>query len=84
MKPTERQLRDDFFKHYIPLISDFRRDLAEYALGDFAGMPQPFVPLFGDGYERSAVRMVIVGQDTKGYRDLKSFLEDENADPGRA
>ncbi len=75
-------LRDRFLQHYIPLIQDFRRDLEASSLHALDVMPQPFLPLFGDSYERSALRMVIVGQDTKGYRSLKSFLEQESAEPG--
>jgi hypothetical protein len=76
-------LRDSFFAHYIPLIQDFRNELEAQSLGSLSSLPQPFLPLFGDGYERSALRMAIVGQDTKGYLDLQTFLDQEKAKPGK-
>jgi hypothetical protein len=81
--PRRPFLLDSFLKHYIPLISDFRRDLEVSSLEELYRMPEPFLPLFGNGYERSALRMAIVGQDTKGYGNLQTFLDQEKAEPGK-
>jgi len=45
-------------------------------------MPEPHLPLFGKSFEKSALRLVIVGQDTLGWGDLRQFIAAEKANPG--
>lgn len=74
-------IEDRWLEHYTPLISDFVGRLREVSFAGFEHLPQPFIPLFGTGYDRSALRMIIVGQDTKGWEDLSTFV---NEDPAAA
>jgi hypothetical protein len=61
-------LKERYLAHYAPLIRDFVREVEDLKPGIACRTPQPFFPLFGEAYERSALRVAIVGQDTKGWR----------------
>jgi hypothetical protein len=78
------QFEGRFFRYYQPRVSDFCARLRGFSLDGFEHLPQPFIPLFGTAYERSALRMVIVGQDTKTWGDLKNFVKEETREPGSA
>jgi hypothetical protein len=39
-------------------------------------MPEPFLPAFGSNYENSALRVMVIGQDTASWGDLRQFLSD--------
>jgi hypothetical protein len=76
--------KDRYLAHYAPLIQGFVREIEDLKLEIPPGTPQPFFPLFGERYERSSLRMAIVGRDTRGWGCLKTFLETEKAAPGAA
>ena len=73
-----------YLNHYIPLVQEFGQEVEGLGLNLPDEAAQPFFPLFGKGYERSSLRMAIVGQDTAGWGCLKSFLAKEKASPGTA
>jgi hypothetical protein len=75
-------LEQRYIDYFIPLIQDFVRDVQPLPHPDIEGMPEPFLPLFGKNYETSALRLVIVGQDTLGWGDLREFIAAEKATPG--
>lgn len=75
-------LTDRLVGHYNPLIQDFIADLEGTSVPEIESMPEPFLPLFGDGYERSALKLVIIGQDTRGWGDLRHFIAEEKVQPG--
>ena len=75
-------LKDRYLAHYLPLVRDFVQEVDALGLDLAPKVAQPFLPLFGEGYERSALRMVIVGQDTKYWGCLKTFLQTEKTNPG--
>ncbi len=68
--------------YYLPLIQEFVREVESLPHPDIKQMPQPHFPLFGKNYGASAMRLAIVGQDTRGWGDLKEFIAAEKADPG--
>lgn len=68
--------------YYIPLIQEFLRDVESLPRLEINGMPEPHLPLFGKSYETSALKLVIVGQDTKWWFDLLEFIAAEKANPG--
>lgn len=76
-------LDERYCQHYIPLVQDFLREVAPLPHPDIDRMPEPHLPLFGRNYESSALRLVIVGQDTYGWGDLRRFIATETAEPGR-
>jgi hypothetical protein len=73
-------------KHYInyftPLVQAFVRDVEMLPHPDVERMPEPHLPLYGKSYHTSALRLVIIGQDTLGWGDLKEFISAEKATPG--
>ena len=71
-----------YIQHYTPLIQDFVRDVEPLHHPDIKKMPEPFLPLFGKSYETSALRLVVIGQDTLGWGDLRKFIAEEKATPG--
>ena len=68
----------------MPLIRDFVREVEALKLEIECRRPQPFFPLFGEAYERSALRVAIVGRDTRGWGCLKNFIEMEKTKHGSA
>jgi hypothetical protein len=70
-----------YLSHYAPLVTKFVREVESLPHPNIGGMPEPFFPAFGSGYERSALRLVIIGQDTRGWGDLKDFIHDGKVDP---
>ena len=78
MKVIEQHYRE----YFIPLIQEFVREVESLAHPEIERMPQPFLPLFGKNYETSALRLVIVGQDTLGWADLRKFIAAETTSPG--
>jgi hypothetical protein len=71
-----------YLDYYIPLIQDFVREVEPLAHPDIKLMPRPFFPLFGKNYEKSAMKLMIVGQDTAWWGDLLEFIASEKANPG--
>lgn len=67
---------------FTPLVQEFVREVDLLPHINTKGMPQPLLPLFGSGYERSALKLVIVGQDTKKWGDLNDFIAAEKKKPG--
>src|ERR1035441_8766478 len=70
-----------YLQHYTPLIKDFVRDVETLPHPEINKMPEPFFPLFGKNYEASALKLVVVGQDTAWWGDLREFLAAEKASP---
>lgn len=75
-------MRDQVLDHYAPLLNEFVEELRPLIHPDINDMPEPFLPHFGSAYERSAVRLIIIGQDTASWGDLRHFLDDERAAKG--
>lgn len=81
------KLDEHYLRYYAPLVEEFLtevRDLEHPSFEDVkkAGVPEPHFPLFGPGYEKSALRLVIVGQDTAYWGDLREFIAEETKQPG--
>jgi len=77
-----KNLTERYLEYYTPLIQEFIQNAALLPIPDTEGMPEPFLPLFGKDYEKSAQRLIFIGQDTRGWGDLREFIEAEKADPG--
>lgn len=71
-----------YIQHYTPLIQDFARGVEALPHPDIDEMPEPFFPLFGKHYGASALKLVVIGQDTAWWGDLRHFLSAEKANPG--
>ena len=72
----------NYIEYYTPLIQEFVREVDSLPHPNIAAMPQPHFPLFGKNYETSALRLAIVGQDTRKWGDLRDFIVAEKANPG--
>jgi len=68
--------------YYKPLVKEFLNDVEKLAHPNIKGLPEPFLPLFGKSYEKSAMRLVIIGQDSKVWGDLIEFIDNERNCPG--
>lgn len=71
-----------YTNYYIPLIRDFVHEVESLPHPDIKLMPAPFFPLFGKSYETSALKLMIMGQDTAWWGDIREFIAKEKAHPG--
>jgi hypothetical protein len=78
-----KNLTEGYLEYYTPLIQEFIKNVEPLPMPDIDKMPEPFLPLFGKEYEKSAQRLIFIGQDTHGWGDLRSYIETEKADPGK-
>jgi hypothetical protein len=80
---TTDSLTERYVAFYTPLIQEFVREVELLPHPDIKGeIPEPFFPAFGRHYEHSALRLVIIGQDTRGFGNLKHFIAAEKSNPG--
>src|SRR5260221_8282485 len=77
-----KNFTEHYLEYYTPLIQEFIQNAALLPIPDTEGMPEPFLPLFGKDYEKSAQRLIFIGQDTRGWGDLRELIEAEKAKPG--
>lgn len=75
-------LEKRYVDYYTPLVQDFVREASELEHPEVPGLPEPFLPAFGPQYEKSAMRLVVIGRDTRGWGDIRTFLEAERLKPG--
>lgn len=71
-----------YFDYYRPLIRDFIREVDSWPVRDKDRLPGPFLPRYGEFYEASPTKLVIVGQDDANSWNLWRFIEGEKAEPG--
>lgn len=71
-----------YINYYTKLIQDFVQEVDSLPHPDIKNMPEPFLPLFGKSYENSALKLIIMGQDTAWWGDLLKFVAAEKAEPG--
>jgi len=76
-------MKQPYLKYYEPLVQEFCQEIAEQNLPGLEHMPQPFLPLFGKGYANSALKILIMGQDTKGWGKCSHYVESELKEPTR-
>lgn len=77
-----KSLTEHYLEYYTPFIQEFIQKVELLPIPDIQGMPEPFLPLFGKDYEKSAQRLIFIGQDTRGWSDLRNYIKAEKADPG--
>jgi len=77
-----KQLTERYIDYYTPYIQTFIREVESLPIPNIADMPEPFLPLFGKDYEKSALRLIFIGQDTRWWWDLRKFMDAEKACPG--
>ena len=75
-------MKEAYLRYYIPLVQQFCAELQQCGVSDFGDLPEPFLPLFGTGYEKSALKLMIVGQDSRDWGHMSSFVAEELAAPG--
>lgn len=75
-------MKQDYLNYYTPLVQQFCHEMLELKHDGLDYLPQPFLPLFGTGYKQSSLKLLFVGQDTKGWGSTTDFLEREIAEPG--
>jgi hypothetical protein len=76
------KLEKQYIEYYKPLVRDFVEKAGSLRHPNIKLMPEPHFPLFGKDYETSALRLAIIGQDTRGWGDLRNFLATEKVSPG--
>ena len=79
MNISRRQLLVDY---YTPLLREFLSEVQKLDHPLIDRMPEPFLPVFGSRYEQSAVRLIVLGQDTRGWGDLRGFIADGRTPTG--
>lgn len=77
-----KNLTERYLDYYTPLVQAFIQKLEPQTIPEIKEMPEPFLPLFGKDYEKSAQRLIFIGQDTRGWGDLREFIEAEKSNPG--
>lgn len=78
MKPNRRHL----VEYYTPLVREFIHALDGVTLPESNHLPEPFFPSFGSKYPDSALRLIIIGQDTRGWGNLRKFMADPTSANG--
>jgi hypothetical protein len=61
--------------NYSPLIKAFVADVAGQPAEELRKIPMPFLPLYGDLYEHSPLRLAIIGMETRGWGNTQMFVE---------
>lgn len=69
-----------YLAHYAPLARELSDSLVSADLKEIEKLPQPFFPLFGSCYERSALKIIFIGQDTRGWGNTSEFLKNPEDD----
>lgn len=72
---------ENFSNYYTKLISEFRENLNPE---QFKRIPEPFLPLYGEDYFNSEIKIMIVGIETRKWGDMSEFLEEANTSSGTA
>jgi hypothetical protein len=73
---------EHYIQYYTPLVQNFVREMEFLEHPGIDHMPEPFLPAFGTHYHESALRLAIIGQDTRWWWDLRQFIAAERANPG--
>jgi hypothetical protein len=60
-----------FDEHYSPRVRTF----AAHVPPEAHGIPAPHLPLWGQNYETAALKIGIVGRDTRGWSPMNRFVE---------
>jgi hypothetical protein len=79
-KTSQVTMHEAYLNHFSPLIQEFIREIKDLPIQGYDKLPEPFFPLYGSRYESSRMRLVIVGQDTKGWGGLHEFVGTGSAD----
>lgn len=61
-----------FSEYYTPKINQF---ISLIEGENLKNLPEPFLPVYGKGYCDSPARIMFMGWETRGGRDLKEFVE---------
>jgi hypothetical protein len=77
-----KTISERYIQYYKPLVHDFIREVGLMKHPDIDWIPEPFFPVFGSKYKQSALRLVIIGQDTPYWWDLRKFIAAERKEPG--
>ncbi|EIC20854.1 hypothetical protein [Thiorhodovibrio frisius] len=75
-------MKQSYLDYYIPLVAKFCSQLKMGQFDDLERLSQPFLPLFGDSYEHSQQKLLIIGQDTYQWFPADQFIAGELAEPG--
>jgi hypothetical protein len=78
-----KSITESYFDHFTPLVQKFLTEMDEIELPSIKNIPEPFLPAFGSRFEQSALRLILIGQDTRGWGDMHDFLGVERSNPGR-
>jgi hypothetical protein len=70
-----------YLERYCPLIIDFVESIRNT---DYNKVPQPFLPLFGQGYEKAETRIAFVGIETRGWGNMTDFVNAVDEHPEEA
>ena len=68
-------MKQEFIKLYKPLVIDFLKEIKNIKIN---GLPEPFLPAIGKNYEKAKYKITFTGMETRGYGELKNFIEHAN------
>ena len=74
-----KNITKHYLEYYTPLIQLFIKNVELLPIPEIREMPEPFLPLFGKDYEKSAQRLIFIGQDIGGWGDLRNYIKAEKA-----
>jgi hypothetical protein len=70
--------RSRFLETYAPLATQFVESIAEVK---YNNIPQPFLPVCGNLYDRSEDKIAFIGMETRGWGNTTDFVEAFHRDP---
>lgn len=63
-------------KSYQPIVSKFINDIKDL---DVDGIPEPFLPVFGESYHSSDIKIAFCGMETNSWGELSNFINREKS-----
>ncbi len=76
-----RTEKERFYSTYSNLVQNFIKQIEKV---DVRGIPEPHLPCIGSDYLKSNYKLAFFGKETKGWGDLKAFMNDAKVDPVKA
>jgi|WetSurMetagenome_2_1015567.scaffolds.fasta_scaffold41948_1 hypothetical protein len=70
-----------YISTYCPLVKEFADKISAV---DYDKIPEPFLPVHGEGYETTETRIAFVGMETRGWGNMTKFVDHVGENPEEA
>ena len=81
LNSVKSKMKQDFNAVYEPLLRQFIEEIKDV---DKENLPIPFIPVFGEKYEKAEYRIAFVGWETRNNSDLSKFIQLAEEKPDEA